>query len=240
MRKGRISFSLFLVVFLSLFLAGCASTAIPNPKGYVNDFAGMLSEKEQKALEATLVQYQKQTSNEITVVTVTSLGGKSIEDYTMALAEKWQVGKKGKDNGVIILIAKDEKKIRIEVGYGLEPVLTDAQSKQIIDREMTPRFKKDDFAGGITAAVKAVMAVIAGTYVSSGSVPEESGGGWPLWLIIAVVIGGIFLLIFIISIAADAGGGGSWSSGGGSGGGGGGGGGFGGGGFGGGGASGGW
>ena len=232
-------FSLFLLVLISSFLfIGCASGTLPEPKGFVNDFAGILSDKEEKSLEATLVQYEEQTSNEIAVVTVKSLGGKSVEDYTMALAEKWQVGKEGKDNGVIILVAQEEKKIRIEVGYGLEPVLTDLTAKQIIDNEMTPRFKQDDFSGGIENATKAVMAVIAGTY-EPGQLPEESGG-WPLWLIILVVVIGIIILITILcalGIAGDGGGGGIWSSGSSDGGGGGG---FGGGGFGGGGASGGW
>lgn len=232
-------FSLFLLVLISSFLfIGCTSGALPEPKGFVNDFAGILSDKEEKSLEATLVQYEEQTSNEIAVVTVKSLDGKSVEDYTMALAEKWQVGKEGKDNGVIILVAQEEKKIRIEVGYGLEPVLTDLTAKQIIDNEMTPRFKRDDFAGGIESATKAVMAVIAGTY-EPGQLPEESGG-WPLWLIILVVIGGILIvtgILYALGLVGDGDGGGIWSSGSSDGGGGGG---FGGGGFGGGGASGGW
>jgi uncharacterized protein len=173
-------FSLFLLVLISSFLfIGCTSGTLPEPKGFVNDFAGILSDKEEKSLEAILVQYEEQTSNEIAVVTVKSLGGKSVEDYTMALAEKWQVGKEDKDNGVIILVAQEEKKIRIEVGYGLEPVLTDLTAKQIIDNEMTPRFKQDDFSGGIENATKAVMAVIAGTYDPTSQAPEESGG-WPV------------------------------------------------------------
>lgn len=239
-KRNIVNLSL-LIVAISFLLAGCASAAIPEHKGYVNDFAGMLSDKEEKALESQLVQYEKQTSNEVAVVTVSSLNGKSVEDYTMALAEKWQVGKQDKDNGVIILVAKEEKKIRIEVGYGLEPVLTDIATKQIIDNEMTPRFKKDDFSGGIEAAVKAVIATIAGTYTPSNSAPGGSGG-WPVWLIVIVVIAGLIVLILIIYAIASAseggGGGGFWSSG--SSGGGGGGGSFGGGSFGGGGASGGW
>lgn len=234
LKRKIFSLTLLVLIFSFLFV-GCASSGtISEPKGFVNDFAGMLSDKQEEALEATLAQYEEQTSNEIAVVTVKSLGGQSVEDYTMALAEKWQVGKADKDNGVIILVAQEEKKIRIEVGYGLEPVLTDLAAKQIIDNEMTPRFKQDDFAGGIEQAVKAVTGVIAGTYMPSQS---EESGGWPVWLIILVVVIGILILIAILAAAGvTSDGGGAWSSGSGGGSSGG----FGGGGFGGGGASGGW
>lgn len=235
-----------IAILLAIFaLAGCAKTNIPDPQGYVNDFAGMMRADAAKSLDVTLSQYAKQTTNEIAVVTVKTIGNESIEDFSMALAEKWKVGKKGKDNGVIILVAKEEKKIRIEVGYGLEPVLTDAKAKFIIDREMSSRFKNSDFTGGIQAGTNAVIQTISGTYSpeTSGSSQTSSDANWPVWLIILLIVIVLFVIVFVIMALVDGEGeGGFWISGGSGGGGGGdgGGGGFGGGSFGGGGASGGW
>jgi uncharacterized protein len=243
MKRKAINLILLSIVslFIIFFIIGCTdASVIPEPKGYINDFAGMISKESTKSLEDQLSEYEKQTTNEIAVVTVKTIGGKTIEDYSIALAEKWKVGKENKDNGVILLIAKEEKKIRIEVGYGLEATLTDGEAKQIIDQEISPRFKSDDFAGGIQAGVNSIIAAIDGTYVPGQSSPVNSEG-LASWAIILLVFGGLIVLIFIIMFIAGVvtGEGGSWSSGGGSGGGGGGGG-FGGGSFGGGGASGGW
>lgn len=229
---------LLVLIPLLIFLIGCSVSKMPEPKGFVNDFANMISDDVEKSLESTLVQYKQKTTNEIAVVTVKTIGDQSVEDYTIRLAEKWKVGKKDKDNGVIILIAEKEKKIRIEVGYGLEPVLTDAKAGAIIGREMTPRFKSGDYTGGIKAGVNAVIAALEGSYTPSNNQPI-SAGGFPLWLIVVIILGGIMISIIIAGLVGggSGGGGGSWSSGsGGSGGGGG----FGGGSFGGGGASGGW
>lgn len=228
------------VLAVSVLLSGCKDSKIPAYKGYVNDFAGMIPGKEEESLESLLVNYEKQTTNEIAVVTVESIGSESVEDYTMRLAEKWKVGKADKDNGVIILVAEEEKKIRIEVGYGLEPVLTDTKAKLIIDREMTPRFKQGNYADGVTAGASAVIAVLNGSYNPSAGGQTGGGGLSALTILVLIILGVIVLAVIIAALSGDAGGG-SWSSGGGfSSGGGGGGGGFGGGGFGGGGASGGW
>lgn len=261
MLKRKVPIICIFVIVLGFLLVACKGSAIPEPKGFVNDFADMLPDSEEQTLEAKLVQYESQTGNEIAVVTIDSLGGRSIEEYTMAFAERWQVGKADKDNGIIILVAKEDKKIRIEVGYGLEPVLTDAQAKQVIDKEMAPRFSTGDYAGGITAAVNAVMGTIDGTYRSNplDILMPEGSNEKSLWIIF--IVGGIFLIFvsyFLVDVFLDltglhnrkrvgdskgrywsSGGGGYWSGGGSSGGGGSFGG-FGGGGFGGGGASGGW
>jgi len=233
---------LIILIFLSLAVIGCVTADIPQPTGYVNDFAGLLSKQEREILEKKLSGYATKTTNEIAVVTIKSLGGETIEDYTVRLAEKWKVGKKGKDNGVILLIAKEDKKLRIEVGYGFEGVLTDAKSKLIIEREITPRFKKGEFGPGISAGVNAIIDTISGTYSAPTPQSGDNEGRILLWIWIIVVIffGSIvFLIIIIVAISDGSSSGGSWSSGGYSGGGGGGGG-FGGGSFGGGGASGGW
>ncbi len=159
------------------------------PSGYVNDYAGMLGAAERTNLESTLAAYTASTTNEIAVVTVTSLGGDTVENFANELFQEWGIGKKGTDNGVLLLIAKDDRELRIEVGYGLEPVLTDAQSKQIIERIITPAFKDGDFDSGIVSGVNAIMAALSGEDL--GLSPSESSSN----------LGRLFnpqLLIFIL------------------------------------------
>lgn len=194
MRKRIIGLSLFLVVFLSPFLVSCSNSKtpeIPEPVGYMNDFANMLSSGDASAIESMLIQYEQQTTNEIVVVTVETLGGSSIEGYSIALAEKWKVGKADKDNGVIILVAKEEKSIRIEIGYGLEGDLTDAEAKIIIERGMTPFFKAEDYAGGIEFGAYVIMDTIDGDYTLIDALPPAESSGWNIGLILI-----IFLIIF--------------------------------------------
>jgi uncharacterized protein len=126
MKKLAIAAAL-ISIFCVIPLLGCTGAALPEPQGYVNDFANLLSAGVEESLEATLAQYEAETTNELAVVTIKTLGGKSIEEYSISLAEKWGVGQKDKDNGAVILVAETEREIRIEVGYGLEPVLTDAR-----------------------------------------------------------------------------------------------------------------
>ena len=196
-------------IFCVIPLLGCAGAALPEPQGYVNDFANLLSAGVEESLEADLAQYEAETTNELAVVTVKTLGGKSIEEYTISLAEKWGVGQKDKDNGAVILVAETEREVRIEVGYGLEPVLTDARSKIIIENEMLPRFKKTDYDGGVQAGVTAVIETISGTYNpqnAAGDLPNlDFLSGIPIWVIIIIIFFGISAfsaIILIISIIA--------------------------------------
>jgi len=129
----------------------------PKPVGHVNDFAGLLKTSERQTLETTLRNYEKQTSIEIAIVTVLSLEGLTVEGYTIALAKSWGVGKKGKDNGVVFLVAPKERKMRIEVGYGLEPDLTDAQAGRIVRDSVVPRFKDGQMSAGIALGISAIM-----------------------------------------------------------------------------------
>ncbi len=129
---------------------------LPEPVGYVNDFAKILPSSMEKELETKISNYEKKTSVEIAVVTVKSLKGLEIEEYSIKLAEKWKVGKKGKDNGIIFLIAPKERKMRIEVGYGLEGDMPDLKAKDIID-DVGPYFKQGDFPEGITLGVNSII-----------------------------------------------------------------------------------
>ena len=139
----------------------------PPAHGFVNDFAALLSAEGKAKLEAQLAKLENDTTAEVAVVTVKSLEGLAIEDYAVRLFEAWGIGKKGKDNGVLFIVAKEERKVRIEVGYGLEPVITDGRAGRILDNEVLPRFKNGDYEGGIVAGVAAIEG-----YVRGGSPPQ--------------------------------------------------------------------
>ena len=153
---------ILLLVMTSVNLV--AQPEVPLLQQRVTDFTNSLSFNEWRALETRLKQFEDSTSTQIAILLLTSLDGGSIEDYSMRVFEKNKIGQKGKDNGVLIVIAKSDRKARIEVGYGLEGVLTDAATTQIREREMNPRFKANDFYGGLNAAVSAIMATTAGEY----------------------------------------------------------------------------
>ena len=119
-------------------------------------------------MEQELRDFEDQTSNQLVVVTFSSLEGEALEDFSIHLAEAWKIGQKGKDNGVILLIFKDDRKVRIEVGYGLEGALTDATSQLIIENEIKPRFREGKFDEGVEAAVQAIMAATKGEYRGTG------------------------------------------------------------------------
>ncbi len=154
------------IVFTAVASPLLAQT-FPQPQGYVSDFAGLLSASGKNRLETQLSLVEKETGAEIAVVTVKSLDGMSIEEYASRLFEKWGIGKKGKDNGVLFLTASDERKVRIEVGYGLEAVITDARAGRILDNEVLPAYKRGDYEAGIIAGINAIEG-----YVRSGVPPD--------------------------------------------------------------------
>jgi uncharacterized protein len=141
-RRQSLVVSLLLVVVWLVFASLVCGQEYLQPKGYVNDFANLLSASEIDSLSVELRDFQSKTSIEIAVVTVTSLQGLTVEDYTNGLANAWGVGKKGKDNGVVLLLAPTEKKVRIEVGRGLEEVLTDLHSSRIIREDIKPLYRQ--------------------------------------------------------------------------------------------------
>lgn len=169
-----------------------AYTSPGKPVGFVNDFAGLIAPAERTALEGKLSGFAQASGNKIVMTTIATLGGDTIENFANELFNEWEIGKKGADNGALILIARDERKVRIEVGYGLEPVLTDAIANAIIRTNFTPHFASGDFAGGLNAGIDEMSKVI---YDSEAPVaPEQNGTDWvssdflfilffiPLWL----------------------------------------------------------
>ncbi|GGB96104.1 hypothetical protein GCM10011494_13220 [Novosphingobium endophyticum] len=126
--------------------------------GRVTDAAHILSPQEQATLSARLEKLEQKTQHQLVVVTVPSLGGRDVAEYTRDLANSWGIGRKGYNDGVVLLIAPKERKVRIAVGYGLEKRLSDGACQQIINREMLPSFRKGDLPGGIAAGTDALIA----------------------------------------------------------------------------------
>ncbi len=156
-----------LVVAFMLCLSGDArALEVPRPEGYVNDHAGLLSEREKAGLEALLRRFEAETTAQVVLLIIPSLEGDSLEDFSMRVAESWKVGQKGRDNGVIFLVAVGDRKARIEVGYGLEGALTDAQSGRILRNLVFPAFKRGDYYGGIQAGLVGILQQIRGEFTA--------------------------------------------------------------------------
>ncbi len=166
----------------------------PNPPRIVNDFAGILSEQERQSLEKQLVQFNNETSTQIAIVTVKSLDGTSIDDYAFKLGEKWGIGQKGKDNGALILVkpkyGNEKGRAFIALGYGLEGVVPDALANRIVDNEMIPRFKNNDYYGGLLAAATRLTQLTKGEFTAENYMSQTSHKG--------KVGGGVGTIIFMI------------------------------------------
>jgi uncharacterized protein len=167
-----------LLTLLLLPSLALAYTSPGSPRGLVNDYAKVLTADQVASLEAVLEQNKQSTGSEIAVVTIKSLGGDTIENYAVKLFEEWGIGQKGKDNGALLLIALDDRQMRIEVGYGLEPVLTDALTSSIIRNTLRPAFQEGKYYDGISAAVSQMTAVVAG---DESAVPIDTTESSPWW-----------------------------------------------------------
>lgn len=153
--------------WLGLCLLLCAALAAaqvqaPPLTGRVVDRAGLLDAGQEAELTRLLADHEQATGNQVVVVTLPDLGGRGIEETGLALGRQWGIGQQGRDNGALLLVAQAERRIRIEVGYGLEGSLTDAQSALIIHNLIAPAFRRGDFAGGIRAGVEGMIQVIGG------------------------------------------------------------------------------
>ena len=133
----------------------------PKPTGYVNDFAGVMNAGEKNKLESFLKVFTEKTGAEIAVAVVRDMGGLDENTYAVELMQKWGVGSKERNDGILILVAVKERRLRIEVGYGLEPVITDARAGQIRDKYMVPYLKNDDYSSGIIQGAMVVASIIA-------------------------------------------------------------------------------
>jgi len=198
----------FLIGLCALVLATQAlAVDLPAPKGYVNDYAGMLSPQRAAALEQQLRNFEQSDSTQIVVLTLPNLGGEDIETFSIRVAEAWKIGQKGVDNGVILLVAQAERKVRIEVGRGLEGKLTDLVSGRIIRAEISPRFKAGDYDGGIVAGVAAIAAVVKGEYTAAPrDLHQGKKGAPPLFtLLVFLAVAAVFLGSFSRFLAGAVG-----------------------------------
>ena len=176
---------LFARLAVLILVAGYAAAQdLPDYSGPINDQAGVLSQSDIETLKAQVLAYRNRTGNEIGVLIVKTLNGRSIEDYAHDVFQAWGIGQKDKDNGVLFVVAMQEKRTRIEVGYGLEGDLTDVECGRIVNRDspMAERFRKGDFAGGVRAVIGGIVQAIGGRYNPPPRVAskrnERGGSGW--------------------------------------------------------------
>lgn len=163
-RRLLITLTLILILSASADLLSAKEEGLPDYTGYVNDFAGILASKNKLIMSSIAQQVEAKTTAQIAVVTVPTVKPLSIEQYAVELFEKWGIGQKDKDNGILVLMAVNDKKVRIETGYGLEGALPDAVCNQIIYQVMIPEFKKGDLNKGFLYGVIAVAELIAKEY----------------------------------------------------------------------------
>jgi uncharacterized protein len=187
---------IFLIILYLIFKPLAFAQKFPepmNPPRLVNDFAGLLSSNENRMLENKLRNYYDTTSTQIAIVTVKSIDGADAFSYAHELAEKWGIGKAGKDNGLLILVALQEREIRINTGYGLEPTVTDAASKRIIENYIRPNFRQEKYFEGLDQSTSIIMSLAAGEFEADKLRGTEGGNAAPAFLIFLILF---FLVIF--------------------------------------------
>lgn len=175
----------------------------PSPERLVNDFENILSSQEEQQLESKLRSYNDTTSTQIAVVTVPDFGQYELADYSQRLAQKWGIGQKGKNNGILILVSKSMRQARIEVGYGMEGLVPDATAHRIIEEYMIPNFKQGQYFQGIDQASDIIIKLASGQFKAD---KKPATGGGKVFIIILVI------LIIIIIISRNSRGGGGYTN----------------------------
>lgn len=168
-------------------------TSPGKPIGFVNDFAGILRPETVSTLNQKLEQFSKDTGNEVVVVTISKLEDETIETYAEKLFQEWGIGKKQEDNGLLLLISLEDREMRIEVGYGLEPTVTDIDSGRIIREILAPAFKAGDYDGGINKAIDTIIGLIGGQ-----EMPASTNAGSNNWSQFLPYV--IFAIVYLASI----------------------------------------
>jgi uncharacterized protein len=197
--------SLLFCCFHSNLLA--AIPEAPTPPRLVNDFASLLNSQEVQQLEQKLVAFNDSTSTQITIVTITSLDGYDIADFSFQLGKKWGIGQKGTNNGVLIVVAKQERKTFIATGYGVEEYLPDAICNQIVDNVINPNFKSGSFYEGLEAGTNQLMGYLTGKF-KADQVPTNKTKRNPIFTLIIVLI----IVFILIRLFGGRGGGGNHMS----------------------------
>lgn len=186
------------IFVLLLALSVFAKSDLPGYEGMINDRAALLSRDEIRQLESKTRSYREQTGVEIGVLIVSNLGDRSLEDFAHDIFNAWGIGSKDNDNGVLFLIAIDEKKTRLEVGYGLEAELTDLEAGRIVSRNspMAEHFRRGDFAGGINAVLDGIAEAVGGEYNPPRRENEEEEAFFPLLIPLGFII--FFVVLSIL------------------------------------------
>ncbi|WP_110717586.1 TPM domain-containing protein [Salinicola acroporae] len=194
---------------LAFALLAQAAPDFPELTGRVVDNADLLDASTRDRLTDMLAAHEEATGEQLVVVTLPNLQGEAIEDYGYQLGRHWGIGQEGEDNGALLIVAVDERAVRIEVGYGLEGRLTDARSSAIINQTITPAFRKGDYAGGITGGVQAMIAALGGDAQAETAPPPQPAqqesrhlGGAGIWFF------ALFMIVMLIVRGGGGGGGG--------------------------------
>lgn len=188
--------TVLLAFTLCCSLVVSAQVAVPPLTGHVIDLTGTLTAEQNASLEQTLTAFEARKGSQLAVLMIPSSAPEAIEPYALRVAEQWKLGRKKVDDGVILVVAKDDRTLRIEVGYGLEGALNDLTSKRIISETIVPRFKSQDFYGGITAGVGQIIRVVDGEPLPEPSKQPAGSLGdiqqyAPVVFILALVVGGV-------------------------------------------------
>ena len=194
--KPRVALLIFLILCQSLF---SYALEVPKLQGSINDYAGMISPATESRLAEELKAFEESDSTQIVILTVPSLEGENIESFGIKVAEAWKIGQKNKDNGLILIVAKEDRKIRIEVGKGLEGRLTDLLAGRIIDLSIKPRFKRGDFEGGFTAGVSSLIDAARGEFKAEDHPGAKKEKGLPSFFTLFIVLGIALLVLGSLS-----------------------------------------
>jgi uncharacterized protein len=170
----------------------------PPPPAYFNDYAGLIAEGDARRLDEKLRRFAEETSTQVVVVVFKSLPSQSLEDFTVRVAQAWRVGRKDWDNGAVMFVFVDDRKMRIETGYGLEGALPDQLAARILDLEVRPRFRAGDWAGGLEAGIDGILAATRGEYKAP---PPRKTEGVPLVAILIILIF-VLLLLWLVNQGA--------------------------------------
>jgi uncharacterized protein len=184
--------SFLFLLSLSAFGQGAGDfPEVPSPPRLVNDFAKVLSASQADQLERKLLAYEDSTSNQVSIVLIRSVGPYDISDYAFQLGDKWGIGRKDRENGVLILAAMDDRKVFIATGYGLEGAIPDVMARRIVDQIIVPNFRMEDYYQGLNKSTDMIMKLAAGEYQANRAHRQGNSGG-------AVVFFLFFLFIFVI------------------------------------------
>ena len=205
-----------LLLFIFFDFSFAQKIEVPKLERYVTDQSNILSSNEVEELERKLISFEEQTSNQVVVLVIPTLGEESLEDFSLRVTEKNFIGQKKKDNGILLLVVNNDKKIRIEVAYGLEGSLPDATTSDIILNIITPSFREGNYFAGISNGVDAIMQATKGEYKGEGTRRRSKNGGSGSTLIYIIVVIVAFFLQGIFSRRRRGfdGSGSGWNSGG--------------------------